>query len=239
MAAVEPCRGIAVRKRVGRFELRAIDDHVELENTTGGLDDSVWLEAEAIAENFARLLSLKWGDVYVHMPQPWERESDPGLTTIGAGLFVSCWADEVKGHVYSQADEVERQTAAEWATEFLAIADDPTFVRSFDYLHNALLSARSAEAEGCLPQLSKAIEAIENYFGGEAQAGKTLQMLREIKYVKRLANLPFRDERHAPMPDDRIVKIIDSEKKKAIDITTGFIEAYLTYIREEREPTLR
>jgi hypothetical protein len=45
---------------------------------------------------------------------------------------------------------------------------------------------------------SSIIETIENALGGEAHAGETLGVLREIKALKKAANEPTGDERHAP-----------------------------------------
>lgn len=232
----DPCKGIRVRKRIGRFEFRVTDDLVEFEGTSGNLEDGAWSEAQVMADKFARLLGLRLGNVSISMSQA--EDIRGGVRTISAQL--ACFVSVVdsatveitneEGQVDSQGIELETQKAAEWATEFLPLADDQTFLRSLGYLQESL-----SKPEECLAKLSKAIEAVENYFGGERQAGRTLQMLDEIKYVKRLANEPLRDERHAPGPNGEIVKISDSERNEAIDLTRRFIAAFLTHIRGEKE----
>lgn len=230
-----PCKRIKVRCHVDRFELCITDDHIQLRDSTTALNDIAWLDAQDIAKKIVRLLSLKLGPLSVEMSQACD-ELPSGARSLSAR--VACFipvADSAEVTVNGQdlqkdSKEFEQkmQRITEWAVECLPLGDNPTFLRSLAYFEEAL-----SKKDDCLPKLCKVIELLQKYFGGEAATGKALAMFNEIKLVKRLGNDAFRDERHSPGPDEKVVKPSELQKMQAVEITRRLIEAYLTYIREK------
>jgi len=74
--------------------------------------------------------------------------------------------------------------------------------------------------------LYKIIEAIENKFGGEAEGIKVVGAGSEWKAVKKLANVSYRDARHAPKPGDVIKKWTDADIKKCFENVEAVVIAY-------------
>lgn len=74
---------------------------------------------------------------------------------------------------------------------------DPYLKRAYEYVQTAREKQQDGNPE-TLYDLYKAIETIENALGGEDSACNVLGVRAEIKSVKRMANEPTADERHAP-----------------------------------------
>ena len=108
--------------------------------------------------------------------------------------------------------------------EMLA-SGDPALRRCYDYIQAARdTTARDIEASP-MPDLYKVIETIENALGGEASAIEVLgaDVGRALKAVKRAANEPVRDERHAP--DDPIRPRVPADYGRAWEDTRIVVRA--------------
>jgi len=112
--------------------------------------------------------------------------------------------------------------------ELLASAD-PALCRVYDYLQ-AARTARDNDGSP-MPDLYKVIETIENALGGEANAIKVLgpDAGRALKPVKRAANEPGRDERHAP--DDPTQPRVPADHGRAREDALIVVRSYEEYLR--------
>ena len=86
---------------------------------------------------------------------------------------------------------------------------------------------------GSLSNLYKVVESIEERLGGEARAIKALDLRKEIKFVKRLANESKKDQRHAPKPAEVVEGLNTGELGKANDYTHAIVRAYEQYMRSK------
>jgi hypothetical protein len=101
------------------------------------------------------------------------------------------------GHSATREDRERTFRAVDAARNKVLANADPALRRVYGYLRDAQ-GPDGVFQKSATSDCYKAIETIENAFGGEAQAGQILGCLREIKAVKRAANDPTGDERHAP-----------------------------------------
>jgi hypothetical protein len=114
------------------------------------------------------------------------------------------------------------QAVREIRHEMLAGAD-ATLRRCYDYLQDA-----RERGDDAIFYLHKVVETIENALGGEARAGQTLGVLKEIKDLKRAANEPARDERHAPK--DPASTPLRADLGQAWESTRAVVRAYEAYV---------
>ncbi len=108
-------------------------------------------------------------------------------------------------------------------------SEDHTLRRCYDYIQDA----REREKES-LFYLYKAIEAIEDKLGGERRAVELLSVGSDLKFVKRLANEPVRDERHAPKDADALQRPDRTDKAMARDCAIRILRAYEDYLLKRR-----
>jgi len=80
--------------------------------------------------------------------------------------------------------------------------------------------------DAALFYLYKALESIENAYGGEAKGISALGLQSEWKLVKRVANASYGDIRHAPKPGDAMKKWSDEDIKKCFAATESIILTY-------------
>jgi hypothetical protein len=133
-------------------------------------------------------------------------------------------------HAREQRELVAR--AVEAARNAL-LAGDEILTHAYAYLEDARTSHRVAAGRGrvgerVLPNLYKAIETVENALGGQAATEASLGVRAELRFVKRLANQPDRDERHAPQPGDAVDQATPAEVARAIDSAAAVVRAYAT-----------
>ena len=106
--------------------------------------------------------------------------------------------------------------------ELLASADR-ALQRCYNYLQNA-----RERGDDAIFDLYKAVETIENGLGGEEKAGRILDVLKEIKALKRAANEPTGDERHAP--EDPASTPPRADLGQAWKNTMAVVRAYERYL---------
>jgi hypothetical protein len=143
-------------------------------------------------------------------------------TASGSGMPLG-----VQSHWWPRATEPVRkegvyQAVRQVRSEMLA-GGDAGLRRCYDYLQNA-----RERREDAIFHLHKAVETIENALGGEAQAGQILGVLKEIKALKRAANEPTGDERHAPR--DPASTPSPADLGQAWENTWVVIHAYEAYV---------
>jgi hypothetical protein len=150
-------------------------------------------------------------------------------------------ADSELAALASMEDEVrERQGKARTALNAArrekenVINADPTARQVLVYHDNA-----QRHDDVALYYLYKVLEAIENKFGGEAEAIRLIGAGAQWKAVKRLANESYRDARHAPKPTDVVKKWTQAEIKQCFENTDAVVMAYFESLfpKESGTPT--
>jgi hypothetical protein len=104
-----------------------------------------------------------------------------------------------------------------------------TLRRSYQYLESArkgLARGQGAEYDAMMFNLYKAVEAIQHAMGGQQAVIDRLQVATELRSVKRLANQPDRDERHAPEPGDILNPPTPAELALAMDHASTVVRVY-------------
>lgn len=103
----------------------------------------------------------------------------------------------------------------------IIIKEDAIAKQILNYYDTAL-----KQEDVALFYLYKIVELIENKYGGEAVAIKSLGFATDWKSVKRTANVSYGDIRHAPKPSDVIVKWSNADIKKCFEATEKITFAY-------------
>jgi hypothetical protein len=103
-------------------------------------------------------------------------------------------------------------------------ASDAALRRSYRYLQ----LAQDGDEIHILPTVYKAVETIENVFGGEKAAGNALGVLSEIKAVKRMANEDSNDQRHPPSDPSGTVEPVDPGE--GLKLARRIVTAYEDYL---------
>ena len=125
-----------------------------------------------------------------------------------------------------------RDTIRKARNELLA-SGDPALRPCYDYLQTAQEKVHDADGSAIF-DLYKAIETVENALGGEEAACEELGVRKELKSIKRTANEPSRDERHAP--EDPAQPRVPKEHGLAMDHTRAVVRAYERYLQRRSRP---
>jgi len=104
---------------------------------------------------------------------------------------------------------------------------DRDTVPTVDYLQDA-----REHPEESLFFLYKLVKIIDEEFDGERQAIKALRVRKDLKRVKKLANEPARDQRHAPKRGDTLKKTEMADQRRATESATRILRAYENYVRQ-------
>lgn len=129
--------------------------------------------------------------------------------------------ESIEAQLEKRKEAVRVQLASATREKLKVIGADPTAQQIIIYYDYA-----KRQDDAALYYLYKVVETIENKFGGESAAIKTVGSGTEWKAVKRLANESYRDARHAPKPGDVIKKWTDSELKKCFKDVEVIVTAY-------------
>ena len=97
----------------------------------------------------------------------------------------------------------------------------PRLSQCYDYLQLA-----REEPKGSLFHLYKLVESIEGEYGSETQAIKALDAGAQIKSLKRQANQPEKDQRHAPTNPTAIQPIDPSALARLVEIAHELVRKY-------------
>jgi hypothetical protein len=142
---------------------------------------------------------------------------------VGMPVGIQCWWPRMtepvrKERVYQAVREVRN--------EMLAGAD-AALRRCYDYLQSA-----RERGDDAIFDLYKVVETIENVLGGQEKAGQILHALKEIKALKRAANEPTGDERHAPK--DPASTPPPADLGQAWENTKTVVRAYEVYVASRK-----
>ncbi len=191
-----------------RLHLQGNSLQVEIEQPANG---EVGLEARALADRYARLLRT-------HLGIPLRAITIKEFGAIPARMFTI--------RALTRQDRKRVNNAIRRARREILASEDSTLRRCYDYIQDA--GEREKES---LFYLYKAIESIEDKLGGERKAIEVLGVCSELKFVKRLANEPVRDERHAPKDADALERPDRTDKAMARDCAIRILRAYEQYVR--------
>ena len=194
-----------------RLHLQGNSLQVEIEQPANG---EVGLEARALADRYARLLRM-------HLGIP--------LRVITLEEFGSMPAGMITVRSLARQDRERVYDAIRRARNDLLGSEDHTLRRCYEYIQDA----REREKES-LFYLYKAIEAIEDKLGGERKTIEVLNVGSELKFVKRLANEPVKDERHAPKEAGVIERLDRTARTRATECTIRIVRAYEDYLLKRR-----
>jgi len=101
------------------------------------------------------------------------------------------------------------------------ILQDPTAKQILNYYDTAL-----RQDDVALFYLYKAVELIENNYGGESGAIKKFGVGAEWKFLKKTANASYADIRHAPKPGDVIHQWTDDDIEGCFEACEKIVSAY-------------
>ena len=191
-----------------RLQLAGNSLKVEVEQSESG---NFHAQARQLAEQYIKLLSK-----YVPL----------AVRLITIEEFASMPAQSITVRSPNRQEITIIREAIRKARNELLASGDPTLRQCYDYIEDA----REHDLES-LFFLYKVIDTIENKFGGEKKASEVLKIREELKFVKRLANEPLRDERHAPKPSDVIQRPSGAECARAMEYTISVIRAYEQHLR--------
>ena len=158
------------------FRVRLRSNTLELTFEAPGQPSSI--AARAVAEKYAAVLEK-------HLARP--------MTLMTEGEYLELFATIMMNTVVARGERERAARAIREARNELLASADQALRRCYDYLQNAKEHEVSA-----IFDLYKAIETVENALGGEGRAGVTLGVMKEIKALKKSADVPTGDERHAP-----------------------------------------
>jgi hypothetical protein len=162
-------------------------------------------------------------------------------------------ADEYVGLLRSHGHNVRLLTSDEFSSlppqPLQAVAPDPRekliAVFAIRAARSVLLASSDAALRRCyeywdqvvddeghaLSHAHKLIETLENKLGGEAALIRALDMRDKIKYVKRAANEPQMDERHAPGNLAKNAPRSRLDRATALKYTQDILRAYEQHLR--------
>jgi hypothetical protein len=191
---------------------------VDVTDVTGDADEA---EIKDIAARYIAALGHQPGVFIARMADPREMASLPpfGVQFVQKGPHSSSTRER---ELHAQAIRFARQSM---------LGDITTLSRAYDYVQDALAKIENGIQIPDLPSIYKAIEVIENHFGGERETLNALRVDRdEYKDAKRLANQSDRDERHAPKPSDTIKPVESRDRDRAVGVTRQLCAAFADYL---------
>ena len=119
------------------------------------------------------------------------------------------------------SDEVRR------ARHEMLASGEPCLRQSYDYLEQA-----HEDETNRFFHLYKLIETLEDAFGGsEAKLIRALDVKTAVKALKRLANEPVHDERHAPEMSGGVKRLSAEDQIVAMHYAYNIIRAYERHLR--------
>jgi hypothetical protein len=198
---------------VGHFRLRLRGNSLHVEVEAPRTKDA-GLAARELAEKYATTLATHLAIL---------------LRLLTIEEFGSLLAESVTVRGLRPGERGGIEDAIRKARHVLMASEDETLRRCYDYLQDA-----RGRPEESLFSLYKVIEAIEHPLGGERKAIETLKIGSDVKFVKKLANEPVRDERHAPKTEGAIRHPETTDKTRALEAATRIVRAYEQYIRHRR-----
>jgi hypothetical protein len=140
--------------------------------------------AEAVLAAYADALRRRLG--YIQLRTPQEFGSSPATSIVVDGRM-------------QRAQYDRRKKVAEARGELVALSH-PTLNQCYDYFESAkndYAESANGRSGNVLSHLYKMVETIEGKYGGERQAKEALGLAEEWNRVKRWANDPRHDQRHA------------------------------------------
>jgi hypothetical protein len=131
------------------------------------------------------------------------------------------------GRSATREDRERTYRAVNTARDEVLANADPALRRVYDYVRNAQ-GPDGLFHDSAIFDLYKAVETIEDALGGEAEAGRILGRLAEIKALKRAANDRAGDERHAPL--DPAATPPRADIGRAFENALAVVRAYEKYL---------
>jgi len=161
------------------------------------------------------------------------------IGALGGRLGIHCWLltpDEfgaLPAQIWEMRgpnrEERRRVTTAVRAVRAGFVTDAPLML-CYGYLQEGRDGQWDGSDEAVLPNLYKAMEAIKKVFGGWKETDKALKVGAELEFIKKLANLPARDERHAPGPGEQVQRPTGEEIGRAEECARRVLRAYENHI---------
>lgn len=109
--------------------------------------------------------------------------------------------------------------------EFLATGKS-CLRQCYDYIEQA-----NEDENNCLSHLYKFVETLEDALGGEAKLISALNMKKVVKALKRLANNPSHDARHALKVSGEVKRLSAQDRAAALNHAYQILRAYEGYVR--------
>ena len=191
-----------------RFQLQGNSLTVEVEQSEG---EGLHAQARQLAERY-----IKWLGDYLGSPLR--------LKTIEEFKSMPPRMVTVTSPDHKETERIYR--AIRKARNELLASGNPMLSQCYDYLQDA----REHKGES-LFNLYKFIETIEHRFQGERNAIRCLKLGKELKFIKRLANEPVRDERHAPQRPDVVQCPSAANRTHAMEYARSVLRSYEQYLR--------
>jgi hypothetical protein len=191
---------------VGDFHLRLLGPCLEVEVAVDGTEEG----ARRLADKYVGLLRSRGLPV-----QLLTREEFSALPP----QIIYAARSDPRGRMIAVS-------AVRAARSALLAGSDDTLGRCYEYRDQMI-----GDEGHALFHAHKLIETLENKLGGEAALIRALDMRDKIKYVKRAANAPQMDERHAPLSSAETPYRPRFDRATALKYTQDILRGYEQYLR--------
>lgn len=202
---------------IDRFRLRLSGLLLTVETEEEG-DDELLSAARTLAEQYVAAL----------------RKYVPGLMNlITLEEFASLPARAITIHGTTRAERKRLDDAVRRARNEMLASDDPCLRQCYDYIGQAY-----EDESNCLFHLYKFVETLEDVFGGEAKMICALEKMDSIsnikklvKGLKKLANAPLHDARHAPKVTGEVKRLSAEDRTDAMRSAYEILHVYERHVR--------
>ena len=109
-------------------------------------------------------------------------------------------------------------------------AKAPRLSKAYDYYQDA-----REDGQHSISALYKLVETIEGEWGGKKKTDKHFRMVTERELIRRFANDPTWDERHAPTGPGPAKALSESERKRAMKSAHKLLRAYEHHVWTSRQ----
>ncbi len=117
-------------------------------------------------------------------------------------------------------------TAIRHARNDIVLASESTLRQCYDYFQKA-----HEHEENYLSELYKMVETMENTFGGEDATISALNLKSELKFIKQLANVDWRDQRHPPKNPKKVSPPSTDDRQRAKQSASRLLRAFEQRVR--------
>lgn len=203
----------------GQFHLRLAGNSITVEVEEETLTDELRSTASDLAQRYAKALKKHSLASFILIPIEDYVSMIDGTQTIEIGGSTA--SERVRRELRERFAKGVRLARNE------ILADDyPALRQCYEYLQDA-----REDKELFYVHVYKFIETVEDQFGGQEQLEKTLDVRKEVGFIKRLTNEPKRDARHPPEVGGALEPPSTAERETAISYANVVLQKFEQFSR--------